>query len=383
MKFTVSTDTLGKAVPQAREAAAPSSSTFPWSTCIHLTALAEGQLRLQATDAAIALSVWIGAEVHEPGSMLINAATFGELIKTFPPGVQLQCELAAATQTLKITGLQAGFKTQLKGMAANDFPSVPTLTTEGALAIQGSQLISMFQAVRQAVATDQARPLLTAVHFKLASNQLLIETADGFRMHRAAVGYASPKQVDIAIPGSAIDAMLKAVDPAELVYVKFMEREGRIARVAFIQDTLQLICNSMEGSYPDISAIIPKSSPVTVTVVSSVLLACLRRADQMADGTHLVRLNIKPGTATVPGRIEVSTREAETGDHLETLSATVSGPIDISLNLRYLQELVRAADTPTVKLEMQTNTSPLMVTTTSFTGVCMPMHVGTGVIKAQ
>lgn len=140
MKFSCEKKTFYEAVSNV-ERAVSSKSTLPVLEGILLKALPEGNLRLSAYDLEIGMTTEINADIMETGEIVLNAKIFSGILRKMPAGnvtVEVNDRLLAT-----IKGGSTEFT--ILGMAAADFPDMPTPTECTNFSIEQSTLASMIK----------------------------------------------------------------------------------------------------------------------------------------------------------------------------------------------------------------------------------------------
>jgi DNA polymerase III subunit beta len=352
-------------------------STLPVIGNILLTT-DEGRLRLSATNLEMGLSCWIGAKVEEEGATTVPAKTFVDLVNSLPADT-VQLELVERTQTLSVTCGRT--RANVKGIAAQEFPLLPRLDKSAALELNVDNLRAMIGQVAFAAATDEARPILTAVQARIGDGQIKLEAADGFRMARRTAPLPSATAATVAalVPARALAELARLVTGDEPVYLQLPSGRGQII---FAHGACELVSQLVEGVFPDLNAITPVNFTTRTVLPTEEFRKACRTSDIFArESSHTARLKITPGTDLEPGHLTISAVSAESGDNQGKLDATVEGePVEIAFNVKYLVDVLNVIDTPNVALETTSATSPGVVRPVGGDGdylcVLMPMHLG-------
>ena len=132
-------------------------------------------------------------------------------------------------------------------------------------------------------------------------------------------------------------------------------------QVIFRLSDVELVSQLIEGTLPRLRADHPAPLRDTRTVLStSAFLKACKQAEIFArEGSHIARLNIKPGGELQPGTVEISGQSEETGFNQNVVDATIEGPsLLIAFNVRFLREVLDVIKTPNVALETTADTLP-------------------------
>ncbi len=352
-------------------------STLPVLSNILLTT-DQGQLKLSATNLEIGITCWIGAKVEEDGAMTVPARTFVDLVSALP-AERVDMELVVRTQTLN---LKCGrFENNVRGIDATEFPLIPTADDDKAIRIDPEVLRTLVNQVVFAAATDESRPILTGVLARFDNDKVTFAASDGFRLavRTAPLLEPVPAPLSVIIPARALAELGRiSGDQEDPVTINITPSKSQ---VLFHLDHIELVSQLIDGNFPDYNQIIPKKKETRTVVGTAELLKACKAANVFArESANIIKLTIEPGSELVPGHITVQATSAETGDNVGEMDATVEGsPIQIAFNVKYLIDMLSAANAAQVALETSTPSSPgkfVPVGDDSFLCVVMPMHIG-------
>ncbi len=352
-------------------------STLPVLSNI-LLATDQGRLKLSATNLEIGITCWIGAKVEEDGAMTVPARTFVDLVSALP-AERVDMELVVRTQTLN---LKCGrFENNVRGIDATEFPLIPTADDDKAIRIDPEVLRTLVNQVVFAAATDESRPILTGVLARFDNDKVTFAASDGFRLavRTAPLLEPVPAPLSVIIPARALAELGRiSGDQEDPVTINITPSKSQ---VLFHLDHIELVSQLIDGNFPDYTQIIPKKKETRTVVGTAELLKACKAANVFArESANIVKLTIEPGSELAPGHITVQATSAETGDNVGEMDATVEGtPIQIAFNVKYLIDMLSAANAAQVALETSTPSSPgkfVPVGDDSFLCVVMPMHIG-------
>ena len=376
MKVSVLQENLAHGLNIVSRAVA-SRSTLPVLSNV-LVATDEGRLRLSATNLDLGITCWIGAKVVEEGSTTVPARTFSDLVSTLPSD-RVEMNLNIRTQTLNVRC--GASNTDIKCIDAQEFPPMPVPDMSHGIQINVTDLKEMIREVVFAASTDEARPVLTGVQLVVEGSKITLSAADGFRLSvRSAVLSAAPSRpVNAIIPARALSELARiASDGDQMVTMVIPPGRGQ---VIFRMKDIELVSQLIEGAYPDLSQVIPRSSKTRTILTTSTFLKACKQAEIFArEGSHIARIDIKPGSEMEPGVVEITGQSEETGSNLTVVDATIEGTaLTIAFNVRFLREVLDVIGSANVALETNTDTSPGLIRPVGeddFLHVIMPMHLG-------
>lgn len=376
MKVSVLQENLAYGLNIVSRAVSP-RSTLPVLGNV-LVATDEGRLRLSATNLELGITCWIGAKIDEDGSTTVPARTFTDLVSTLPND-KVEMELNVRNLTLNVHCGTSN--TDIKCIDAQEFPPMPSPDMGDSTEINVTDFKEMIHQVVFAASNDEARPVLTGILVTVQGNEIKLEAADGFRLSMRKDELSSPasRPLKAIIPARALSELARVAGDSDET-IKMVIPSGR-GQVIFRMKDIELVSQLIEGNYPELEQIVPRSHQTRTVLSTTAFLKACRQAEIFArEGSHIARIDIKPGSELEPGTIEISGQSEETGSNLSVIDATIEGsPLLIAFNVRYLREVLDVVKTPNVIMETTGDTSPGVFRPAgedNFLHVIMPMHLG-------
>ncbi len=377
MKVIVLQENLARGLGIVSRAVSP-RSTLPVLANI-LIATDEGRLRLSATNLELGITAWIPAKVEEEGATTVPSRTFSDLVNTLP-GDQVLLNLETETQTMNI---RSGASTNdIKGIDAEEFPPLTPPDMDGATQLNVVDFKEMIRQVAFAASSDEARPVLMGVLLTVTGDQIVMASADGFRLsvRKATLSAPVDEPINAIIPARALSELARiSGDGGETISMVVPKGRGQ---VIFRVKDAELVSQLIEGTFPDYEQIIPRSHKSRTLVSTAALLKACKQAEIFArDGTNVARLEIKTAENDMePSEVEISAQSEETGSNETIVEATVDGiGLLIAFNVKFLREVLEIIKTPNVALETSAPNAPGVIRPVGdddFTHVIMPMHLG-------
>jgi DNA polymerase-3 subunit beta len=368
--ITLPTATLAQALKVVLPAI-PGKSSLPVLSNV-LMRVDGTTLTLTATD----LAIGIAHRVPLPAdggywALTVPAKTLTEIVAKLPGGdVTLAADLERCT--LRLGGIN--FRTTINGIDADEFPSVPTArdVVDEFVSIPMAQFQAGIRAVAFCAATDDARPVLQAVHLALRSDGYTMTAADGYRLvqYHAQTALSVPTHLGppLLIPGAALREIAKL--RGDTIHLGLTP--GRNQIVALTEDTA-LSSRMIEGQYPDVGRIIPAQDATRVDLNDP---GALRRAAEVVK-VFMANEQGTPMRLQIDGtNVTVSTAKSEIGEgEVHVTGYGHSGPaVTTAVNVGYLLELL-----PTLPqqftLGVNGSTSPVVFRASGLIHIIMPMSV--------
>ncbi|MDO8613788.1 MAG: DNA polymerase III subunit beta [Dehalococcoidia bacterium] len=351
-------------------------STLPQASHVLLSS-DEGRLKLVATNLEIAITCWIGAQVEEEGAVTIPARLLTDFVTSLP-NERIDMSLPARAKQLNLTC--ARNEASVSGMDAADFPPVPPVADGFRLKLDAKALRAAIEHVEFAAAADDTRPVLTGIHTLLEDSELTLAAADGFRLavYKLALGQEVSEKVEVIIPARAMRELMRLLseeeEPLELAF------NAARSQVLFRMKSVEMVATLIQGTFPNYSQLIPGSYASRALIDMRQFLQETRIAAIFArDGSGIVRIQLQPGEDVAPGKLIISARAEEIGEHRGEMDVKIEGEASkIAFNSKYLQDVLQVLDCAQVALETSTPSSPGVlrpVGVENYVHVVMPMFV--------
>ncbi len=337
----------------------------------------DARLKLAAMDMTLGMSItcWIGAKVDAPGAITLPKNTLSDLVNNLSPE-RVDLSLDKATQTVNV---RCGTTvSNIRGIDSSEFPLLPD-STQGNVIVPGRALKDMITQTVFAAAKEDNRPILTGLYVEFNGGVMTIAAADGYRLavRTNTIEQEFPQPFSMVVPGRAMAEVARIISEED-DEVGITLPQGR-DMVLFHLNNVLVSSQLLEGKFPDFSAVIPRSY-ITQTVVytSDLLRACKRAAIFARDAAGSAQIIVKPArNPGEPGEVVIAGRSNERGDNTGMVDASVEGePLDVSLNVEYLIDVLNVIPDERVILQSNGATSPGVLRPENrddFVHVIMPM----------
>ncbi len=370
MKMSLKTAELAKALYRV-QGIADKKSTMPILAHVLLNA-SKDALAVSATDMDVGLSGTYEASVSQPGAVAVNARQLYEIVKSLS-GDKVELE----KQENNWVELRSGAsRFRLVGMAADEFPALPTHAQTKSFTIPAADLAKLIDRTIFCVSTDDNRHNLSGVYCESPKSKLLrLVSTDGHRLAMAEQTFAAdiPIERGVIVPRKGFQELKRVLsdtgDGVTNVELGFSGNSG-VLRAGSVTLSTRLV----EGQFPDYAQVIPKAGDKTAKLGRAAFSEALRRVSLLSQGrAHGVRLRFTPTT------VELIAEDPELGEAHEELAVEYKGePLTIGFNARYLLDVLALIADEGVLFELTDDLSPGVlkpVEETGFLAVVMPMRI--------
>ncbi|WCK54527.1 DNA polymerase III subunit beta [Aneurinibacillus sp. Ricciae_BoGa-3] len=361
MEFIIQRDLLTHAISTVSKAVT-SRTTIPVLTGIKVVAHEDG-ITLTGSDSDISIEQFVQAEsgdeqlieIIKTGSIILPSRVFGEIVRKLP-GDQVKI---STNERFVITVASGRSEFNLNGMNAEDYPRLPQIEEDQVLSLPADLLKTMIRQTVFSVATNETRPILTGVMWKLEDSQLTFIATDSHRLttRKASVESSAGLSFDnIVIPGKSLTELSRILpDDDKPVDIVITDNQilVKIGNILFYSRIL-------DGTYPDTARIIPQNTKTEIVLSTKEFLGAIERASLLAkDGkNNVVRLFTQQD-----GTVEISSNTPEVGKVTEEVSpsSTEGEEVKISFNAKYMLDALRASDSPDIKIGFTGAMSPFII----------------------
>lgn len=315
-----------------------------------------GRLELSATDLDLYVSVWVGAKVEQDGAFTVPATVLHKLVKNLP-SERIDLELNQRERSLNVRCRATS--TDLKGMNADEFPSVRDIKNPRSFIASGSVLQEMINEVIETASKDGTRPVLTGIYFRVEQDTLTLASADGYRLtvRTEKLSSARDDSITMIVPARAMALVSKLIGKGKKVtpYV-YMNMDAQ--QVVFNFGDFQITSNLIEGTFPQYERIVPATMDTATIVYRDELLSACKRSQIFSDSIHLNAVVAKDGGV---GELHLNAASSDLGTQSNVVGAGTTGDAKTALNVRYLIDALESFKEEQVLIRISDTGDPVMV----------------------
>jgi DNA polymerase-3 subunit beta len=351
VKFRISRDDLADAVSWAARAL-PARPTIPVLSGVVLEAGDDG-LRLSSFDHEVAARCQIGADVSEPGRVLVPGRLLADIARTLPnqdvlissqnePRVELEC--GRSRFTLPTLGL-------------DEYPTLPSMP-DVVGSLSRAEFARVVAQVAIAAGRDDTLPVLTGIRVELTDRGLTWAATDRYRLAMREVAWTpNTTGIDLAalVPARTLADAAKAFT-GETVEIALSDGGDGAGLLGLSADSHRTTMRLLSGEFPKYRSLLPSDTAAVATASTETLMDALRRVALVVERATPVRLTFNDGTIVL---------EAGSGEGAmarEEVEGSLSGDeITIAFNPGYLLDGLTAMNSPQVQFSFTTATKPAVL----------------------
>ncbi|MCF7812417.1 DNA polymerase III subunit beta [Candidatus Gracilibacteria bacterium] len=285
-----------------------------------------------ATNLEISISTSCDADVKNEGAITVPAKILTSYTSLLEKNEDIELAVSAGT-TLEIKSKSS--KTKIKGIAADEFPSIARVESGTKLELDNKHFRSAVHQVAFAAQENSSRPILAGVYFKTEKKELRMAATDSYRLSERVLHLEKETdETSCVIPVRAVFEADRLAAGDEKMSVTIGDNQ-----VMFAVNGTELTSRLIEGQFPDYQQIIPKKSVTTAEISREAFELAVRRVSIFAkeNNQHMKLEFLNDGTLTV------STDATEIGEEKTTIPVKLDGTTNIiALNSDYVLDLLGA-----------------------------------------
>ena len=307
-------------------------------------------LILLASDMELTIEKRIKADVLMEGETVVVGKYFVEFVKKLEKEQIELCKLDEGGLHIKYSDSES----ELQVFPVENFPKIEKTDDGEFVELKQSELKKIIERTVFSVSSDDSRPILKGCLFEVENGTLTTVALDGFRMA------VCKKEVNAS-------GNFKAIIPARtlLEIMRLLDKDDQIVKIVIQKNTLYieiestaLISRLVEGEFVRYNHILPTTFANVVTANRKTLLNSIERASIVAknDRFNIVKFDIKENIMTVSAKSEI-------GNVNENVTSILEGKdMVIAFNGKYLSEYLKIVTDEFIKLNLNTNIDPCVIT---------------------
>jgi DNA polymerase-3 subunit beta len=344
MKFIVSSSALLKQLQQI-------SGVINANTVLpiledFLFEIDKNKLTVVATDLETVMRVQMEVEAKDTGRVCIPAKILIDSLKNIPD--QPLTFNIDKNYSVEITSDNGKYK--VMGENPDNFPKEPAADDTSSFTVSSAALVTAINKTLFAVSSDDLRPAMTGVYFEMDKKGLQFVATDAHRLVRyKRKDVACPKNDSLIVPKKPLN-LLKAALPVNEDELTVSYNSNHL----FVKHgTTQMSCRLIDARFPDYKVVIPADNPYKLSVNKSDFQSALRRVSVFSNkSTNQVVLNISGS------ELQLAAQDVDFSfEGNERMKCSYDGEdLAIAFNAKFLIEMLNAAESDDVVVELSTPT---------------------------
>jgi DNA polymerase-3 subunit beta len=309
------------------------------------------KLSVTATDLETVMRVQLDIESKIDGKVCIPAKILMDSLKniadqplTFNIDKNYGVELTSDNGKYKVMGENP-----------DNFPKEPAADDTTGFTMTSGALVTAINKTIFAVSGDDLRPAMTGVFFELTKDGVQFVATDAHRLVRYKRTDAKATKTDsFIVPKKPLNLIKNALpDNDDEINISYNSNHLFVSH-----GDVQMICRLIDARFPDYKVVIPAENPYHLIVNKHDFQNALRRVSVFSNkSTNQVALSI------TGSELQMAAQDVDFSfEGNERMNCQYNGEdLQIAFNAKFLIEMLSAADTDDVRVELSTPTKAGLV----------------------
>ncbi len=306
----------------------------------------KNKLTVVATDLETVMRINLDVEAKDSGKVCIPARILMDSLKNLPD--QPLTFTIDKNFGIEITSDNGKYK--VMGENPDNFPKEPTADDTTSFTMTASALVTAINKTIFAVSNDDLRPAMTGVFFELNKDYIQFVATDAHRLVRyKRTEVSCPQQDSFIVPRKPLNLLKSALpDNEDEITINYNSNH------LFVKHgSTQMSCRLIDARFPDYKVVIPADNPYKLVVNKALFQSALRRVSVFSNkSTNQVALTISGS------ELGLAAQDVDFSfEGTERMKCQYDGEdLTIAFNARFLIEMLNAADSEDVRIELSTPT---------------------------
>jgi DNA polymerase-3 subunit beta len=352
MNFTIKKNILLNNLNYVSKAVS-SKNVIPVLAGINFILNEEG-LSLEASDESIIIKCFIDKkdinEIKETGCIVVPGRYILDIIRKIPNDI-----INIETDGLKILITTPSSEYTLNGMASTEFPDYPLELNKKPIILPKKVLINIINQTSFASSNQESRPILTGINFKIKDNTLEAIATDSYRLSKKVItiNESYEEVVDIVIPKNSLIELLKILDDSNNIELHVFNN-----KIVFKFDNILFQSRLLNGTFPNVSTLIPEEYTLKVTSNLDELYNIIDRTSLLSDSEkNIIQMEILNNELiTTCDTLQIGKVE----EHI-LIEKDNNVNFKISFNAKYMMEALKSFECKKILLLLTNETKQFII----------------------
>ncbi|MBY0473637.1 MAG: DNA polymerase III subunit beta [Nitrosomonas sp.] len=303
-------------------------------------------------------------------SFTVSAKKLQDILRSLSSDTEVT--LTRKDDNLQVKSGKSAFSLQI--LPAEDFPEVTEEPeSDSVITLRQKEFKNLLHLVQFAVAQQDIRYYLNGLLLLIDGKQLISVGTDGHRLAYVSTTLdKAQKKQEVILPRKAVFELSKLLDDSEnSIKIEYFQN-----KVRFSFSDIILTSKVIDGKFPDYNRVIPTRNNKLFEINRLIFLQALQRVSilsNQSDKFRGVRLIVDKNNLRI---ICKNNEQEEAEEELEI--SYQEDPVDISLNITYLMDLLNNVTSETVQCAFENANSSVLMTIPGneiFKYIVMPMRI--------
>ena len=312
-------------------------------------------LTLTASDNDITIQSFIEANkdmvIDDTGSIII----YGKYILDIVRKIEDENINIEVFDESKIIISTENSEYNLNGINKRDYPNITLEESKNPVVLSTKELKKMVNQTAFATSTDEARPQITGISFKIVKDEIECNATDAYRLARKIlkINKEAEETYNIIVPSKNLMELIKIVDEEEIEMHIFNNK------ILFKCGNTLFQSRLINGSYPNTTNLLPKDSLLKVQVDINSFYNVIDRVSILTSDKekNIVNLEIKGN------ELILRSNSVEIGRVEEKMNISKDNEenINISFSAKYMMEALKTFEGEKATINFVGEVNPIII----------------------
>ena len=321
--------------------------------------LANDGLTLIASDNDIDIQVFIEKKfidkIESTGSIVIQGKFLLDIIRKLPDGI-INIEVIDG---LKIMLYNENSKFNLNGINPDEFPNINIEKSNKPISLSKKVIKTMVNQTIYATSTQESRPVLTGLNFKIEKDTLECIATDSYRLAKKKISLdkAVDNTINVVIPGRNIGELVKIInDEDEKINIHIFTN-----KILFEFDNILFQSRLLNDVFPNISRLIPEESKIIIEANLNDLFNVVDRASLLTSEKekNVIKFETNGNILTITS----NTPEIGRVEEKLPINKNCNEDIKIAFSAKHMMDALRTINSKNVRILLNSEISPIILNT--------------------
>ena len=313
-------------------------------------------LTLTASDNDITIETFIpkneDMSIEEEGSVIIQGRYILDIVRKIPDE-KINLEVFDENNIIISTN---NSEYNLNGINKRDYPNIVLEQKNDPINIDGKTFRKMINQTAFATSSDESRPQLTGINFKILGNEIECNATDSYRLARKIITLKEFKDenYNVVIPSKNLIELAKIINEDNEVSISIFSN-----KILFKTDNLLFQSRLINGSYPNTSNLLPKNSLLKIKVNISQLYNVIDRVSILKSDKEKNIVTLE----TEDNNLVMKSSSVEIGRVEEKMPITKDDDknIKISFSAKYMMEALKVFEGDEATITFVGEVNPIII----------------------
>ena len=245
----------------------------------------------------------------------------------------------------------------LNCMDGNEFPNLNLEEKKDPIILRKDEFKNLINKTSFAVSSQETRPILTGINFKISKNKLECISTDSYRLAKKQVilNKKVEEDINIVIPGKNLIELTKIIEDND----KEIQMHIFNNKVLFKFDNILFQTRVLSGTFPDVNRLIPESFELSIKTNTNELYNVIDRASLLTSekDKNIIKFECEDN------EVIVSSNSPEIGKVEEKIYVEKNNNenIKIAFSSRFMMDAIKTIESKNVILNFKNDVQPIII----------------------